>query len=428
MNLSLNTILVGVGLVVLQLLLALPWMASVFLTRPQLQAILRRPFAPWLWQRAGVVLLAAVALTVVFLMFVQDRGSLEVTGRVYAALFQVQLTIDLFLLVLALVLQLWPKGGAIALAAFREGVRQWMFWLLTLLAALAMIVSIFIPYFTFGEDYLMVKQLGYDTIMLAAVLFGTLAASLSISEEIEGRTAITVMSKPVSRRQFMLGKYVGIVLAAVFMFGILGVFFEGVLLVKHWWEKLEPLTQDMTKESLATQARIGVVPTPAWVIETLANWGLPGQATDVLRGIGQWLAHTGDTLPGLVLCFSQVMVLVALAVALATRVPMVVNLVAVLVVYFLAHLTPVLLAIANDSKQAQPNATVPRLLGFVANVFDTLLPDLGSFRMNPALLSDSPPPPVLFTQYVGSVTLYGVVYTAIVLLFGLILFEDRDLA
>ena len=48
--------------------------------------------------------------------------------------------------------------------------------------------------------------------------------------------------------------------------------------------------------------------------------------------------------------------------------------------------------------------------------------------MDPALLSDAPPPPVLFAQYVGAVTLYGVIYTGIVLLFGLILFEDRDLA
>ena len=134
-----------------------------------------------------------------------------------------------------------------------------------------------------------------------------------------------------------------------------------------------------------------------------------------------------DTLPGLVLCFSQVMVLVALAVALATRVPMVVNLTMVLVVYFLAHLTPVLMAVADKASMTQAGP-VPRLLGFVAQVFDTVLPDLGSFRMNPALLSDAPPPPVLFAQYVASVTLYGVVYTAIVLLFGLILFEDRDLA
>jgi hypothetical protein len=129
-----------------------------------------------------------------------------------------------------------------------------------------------------------------------------------------------------------------------------------------------------------------------------------------------------------VLCFSQVLVLVALAVALATRVPMVVNLVTVLVVYFLAHLTPVLVVIANKAQLADSSSPVPRLLGFVAQVFDTVLPDLGLFLFDSALLSDVPPPPGPFARYVASVTLYGVMYTVIVLLFGLILFEDRDLA
>jgi hypothetical protein len=432
MNLSPNTILVGQALMLLQLLAALPWVIVAFFSRSDLEAIRRNPLARWFVQRVAVVLAIAIVAPILLLWFVQDRESLEVAGRLYGAVLQVQITLDLFILVFALVLKVWPKGGAVALAAFREGVRQWMFWLLTSLAAFAMIVSIIIPYYTFGEDYLMVKQLGYDTILLAAVLFGALTASLSISEEIEGRTAITVMSKPVSRRQFMLGKYVGILLAALFMFGMLSVCFEGVLLVKHWWDRLDPITQDVKESSSEggqeEKARIGVVATPAWVIQTLRRWALPSQATDVLRGIGQWVAHSADTLPGLLLCFSQVMVLVALAVALATRLPMVVNLTTVVVVYVVAHLTPVLLAIAAQARATQPTSLVPRLLGFVAQVFDTILPDLGGFRMDPALLSDSPPPPMLFTQYVASVTLYGVIYTAIVLLFGLILFEDKDLA
>ena len=54
-----------------------------------------------------------------------------------------------------------------------------------------------------------------------------LAASMLISEEIEGRTAITLMSKPVSRRQFLLGKFVGLLLAALAMTGILSWFFDG---------------------------------------------------------------------------------------------------------------------------------------------------------------------------------------------------------
>jgi hypothetical protein len=431
MNFSLSTILVGVLLLLVQVLAALPWAVVVFLSRDELLALRRRAANPaarrsllrGLVQRGVIVLAACFVVPVLVQQFVQDQGSLEVLGRIYGAVLQLQLTIDLFILAFYVVLKFFPKAGAVALSSFRGGVREPMFWLLTLLACFFMLVSIILPYYTFGEDYHMVKQLGYDTIMLAAVLFGALAASQSISEEIEGRTAITVMSKPVSRRQFMMGKYAGLLLAALFMFGMLAVAFEGVLMVKHWWEKLEPLTQKLVKESQAEQARIGVVPTPAWVITTLEAWNLPSQASDVLRGLGQWTAHSADTLPALALCFSQVMVLVALAVALATRLPMVVNLVTVLVVYIAAHMTPVLIA-RSESEEGWTR----RLLGFVAQVFNTILPDLRSFTMDPALLGDAPPPPAQFLQYVGSVTLYGVVYTAIVLLFGLILFEDKDLA
>lgn len=425
MNLTLNTILVGFALTLLQFLLAIPWALLSFLSREQLDEVRRKPTAPWLMQRLALGLGLCVAAPVVLLTFVQDRDSLEIVGRVYGAVLQLQLIVNFFIFGFLLMLWVWPKGGAVALAAFREGVREWVFWLIVILAAVAMGFSVFLPYFTFGEDYLMVKQLGYDTIMLAAVVFGTLVASLSITEEIEGRTAITVMSKPITRRQFMLGKFAGIILAALFMFGLLGVYFEGTLVAKHWWDKLDPISQVV--ESETAQPRIGVVATPLWVARTVEGLGLPGQITDVLRGVGQWLAHTLDTLPGLVLCYSQVMVLVGLAVALATRVPLVVNVIAVASVFVLAHLTPVVVYIAGKSQGPQATAG-SQLLGFVAGVFDTVLPDLRSFSMDPALLSDAPPPAMLFAQYVGSVTVYGVIYTAIVLLFGLILFEDRDLA
>lgn len=427
MDFSLSTLLISGGLLLIQAVLALPWIAVAFSPPGDIRLPGGKGWRGMLvGPIGGVTLLVCLVTPVLFFLLVQDKSSLEITGRTYAAFLQIQLTVDLFILLFVVLLQTLPKSSAVALAAFREGIRQWPYWAITITAALLMTISIFVPYFTFGEDYLMVKQLGYDTIMLAAVLFGGLEACMSITEEIEGRSAITVMSKPVSRRQFMLGKYLGIVLACLFMLGLLAVYFEGTLMVKHWFEKLESISEQRKESSV--DPFMGVVHTPAWVNEFLQRWKLPEDLTNFLRGIGQWVAHTLDTLPGLVLCFSQVMVLVALAVALATRLPMVVNLTTVLVVYFLAHLTPVLVSIAGKAKAAQPNSPVPRLLGFVAQVFDTVLPDLGMFRMDPALLSDAPPAATQFAKYVGSVTVYGVIYSAIVLLFGLILFEDRDLA
>lgn len=174
MNLSLSSLLIGTVLMLAQLLLALPWLAMAFLSRDDWQSLRRQPFAPWVVQRLVIALVGCVALPAVFLTFVQDPSSLEIAGRVYAAVLQMQLTVAFFIGLFVLMLWLWPKGGAVAQAAFREGVRQGLFWLLTGLAALLMVVSIFVPYFTFGEDYLMVKQLGYDTIMLFAVLFGAI--------------------------------------------------------------------------------------------------------------------------------------------------------------------------------------------------------------------------------------------------------------
>jgi hypothetical protein len=359
------------------------------------------------------IVIAVVAVFLVPLVFsasVGTGGTLEGLGLLYGVVLQIQLLIDAFILLFAVLLAVWPKGGAIALSAFREGVRQPMFWLLFGVAFLAMSISPLIPYFTFGEDHLVVREIGYDTIMLFAALFGTLAASMSISEEIEGRTAVTLMSKPVSRRHFLIGKFLGIILAAGVLFALLGTYFEGVTLFKHWWDKMDP------------------EPTPAWLTATLQYWSLSSDATDLLRGLGLWTHLTLDIAPGLILGFSQVMVLVAIAVSLATRVPMVVNLLVVVVIFFLAHLAPVLVSIGYAAQKANPGAAVSQILYFMAQLFDLVLPNLESFRLEPALLNETPIAAGDFTKYLASVSLYGVLYTTIVLLFGLILFEDRDLA
>jgi hypothetical protein len=421
MTFSTSMYFVCLLLLLLQLAAALPWVCLVAMKRAELLHTLRnlRSIAShgseWARRLVLRIVIAVVAVFVVPLVVSASAGTggtLEAIGYIYGVVLQIQLLIDAFILIFAVLLSVWPKGGAIALAAFREGVRQPMFWLLFGIAFLAMSISPLVPYFTFGEDHLVVRELGYDTIMLFAAVFGALAASLSISEEIEGRTAVTLMSKPVSRRHFLIGKFLGIVLAAGVLFALLGTYFEGVALFKHWWDKMDP------------------EPTPAWLTATLGKLSLSGDAADLLRGLGLWTHLTLDIAPGLILGFSQMMVLVAIAVSLATRVPMVVNLVVVVVIFFLAHLAPVLVSIGYEAKLTNPTAPVSQILYFMAQLFDLVLPNLESFRLEPALLTDLDMREKAgdFTAYLASVSLYGLLYTTIVLLFGLILFEDRDLA
>ena len=98
-----------------------------------------------------------------------------------------------------------------------------------------------------------------------------------------------------------------------------------------------------------------------------------------------------------------------------------------LVVFFLGHLAPVMHRAAEDWQSQNPNAAV-KLVGFLTQLLETVTPTLEFFNMGPAIIRDAPLSIGPFAMYVGSVFVYALVYTAIALLFGLILFEDRDLA
>jgi ABC-type transport system involved in multi-copper enzyme maturation permease subunit len=402
---SLLTFLVFAAvLVLIQAVVALPW---VFV-------VIRRPFKLWL-QATGLVLAAVVAFRLVGLVFGMTWASeslLEFMGRVYGSVLQLQLLADLFVVVFLVLLKVWPKGAAVALSAFREGIRQPMFWLIMLGAVVFMICVPFLPYFTFGEDHLMVKELGQDIIMFLAGVFGTILASTSISEEIEGRTAVTLMSKPVSRRQFLLGKYVGILLAALVITGLLGWCFDWMMLFTRWYNNVDPVPFDPTMGSFVRSV--------APEMERAA----------FLRGAGWWVIDAAEALPGLVLGFGQVMVLLAVAVCLATRLPVVANVVTCVVVFVVSHLSPILLASAQYRRNAPDEpaggSTMTLMLEFMAKLFDFVLPGLQLFK--PTQITDAPVPLGDMSFYAGQVMLYAMLYTAIVLLFGLVLFEDRDLA
>ncbi len=126
------------------------------------------------------------------------------------------------MLVYFLIYWLFPGVSVIALATAKEAVAQPLYILVILGGAFALLSFIYIPYNTFGEDVKMLKDSGLTTIMVLAILVGLWTASVSVADEIEGKTAVTLLSKPISRRQFMIGKFLGIVWPLFLMFVILG--------------------------------------------------------------------------------------------------------------------------------------------------------------------------------------------------------------
>lgn len=399
----------GAMLTLVQLLAAIPWLVAI--DAENFRGALKRPMTYLVV--AGTLVLGS-AFFAWFISYKGDPTVLEFWGRVFGAVLQLQLAVDIPILAIGLMLKIWPRGGTVALAAFRESYRQPMFWLLFAATVFLLFASMVIPYFTFGDDFKMMKQLGLDMVMLCTVLFCILAASMSVHEEIEGRTAVTLMSKPVTRRQFLLGKYFGILMSGLLMTLLLGVALNVVLAIKPYFDRLEDAV-----DPLVTQLEYAVGP-------FVQNFGLGLEAKAFFRGVGNWLGNVAANSLCIALGFGQVMVLLALAASLATRLPMVVNLVVCLVVFFLGHLSDPLVEVTE--KLRQTGGIASNLANFLAQLVDKIVPSLSFFSNAPVVIRETILDPGRFALYVGSVLGYAALYTTIALLIGLILFEDRDLA
>ena len=101
----------------------------------------------------------------------------------------------------------------IATNTFMELIRQPIFLLLSTASAAFAVFLASIPYFGFGDDPILVKQSVLAVMLLAGLLGAVLSASNTLAREIRTGTALSVLSKPISRASFLLAKYTGLAAA-----------------------------------------------------------------------------------------------------------------------------------------------------------------------------------------------------------------------
>ncbi len=287
------------------------------------------------------------------------------------------------------------RAGIIARATTKEAIRQPLFVLLLLISATVLVVNTFMPFFTLEDDVKMLKECGLATLLISGALLAVWTAGTSITSEIEGKTAMTLLSKPINRRQFVLGKYIGILQGVLWLIAPLTLLFAFLVYYKVGYDQRE-----MSKEIASMYE---------WV--TTANgFSYPWPNPERLSVVTQ-------VLPGIVLTFFQVSVLAAISVAIATRLPMVVNLVACFAVFVIGNLTPMMV---SQGDRVIKNEAVT----FTARLIATILPSLESFNISAAIATGRTVAP----SYLGYALLYGAAYSAAIVLVAFILFEDRDLA
>lgn len=94
-----------------------------------------------------------------------------------------------------------------------ETVRQSVFGVILAAGAALIVFSPAFAMFTFMDSTKLVQDMGLATILLTGLFLGVHGAATVLSREIQGRTALTVLAKPVSREAFILGKFTGLALA-----------------------------------------------------------------------------------------------------------------------------------------------------------------------------------------------------------------------
>ena len=100
----------------------------------------------------------------------------------------------------------------VALAVFRESVRDRVFYNLVLFAVLLIGASILIGQLTAGQDVKIIKDLGLAATSVFGLFIAIFVGINLVSKEVDRRSVYPLFAKPIRRSEFILGKYAGLLL------------------------------------------------------------------------------------------------------------------------------------------------------------------------------------------------------------------------
>ncbi len=108
---------------------------------------------------------------------------------------------------------MFQRFFSLASNTFVETLRQPIYGVILLTTAVLLVLNVSLAAFTLDDDDKLLLDLGLSTLMLSGLFLSAFSAAGTLSREIENKTVLTVISKPISRPVFILGKFVGLIAA-----------------------------------------------------------------------------------------------------------------------------------------------------------------------------------------------------------------------
>jgi ABC-2 type transport system permease protein len=102
------------------------------------------------------------------------------------------------------------KLFALTKNTFVETIRQPIYAIIIATAIFLFFLSPSLTMYTLNEDNKLLREICLSTLFLSSLFIAIFAASGTVAQEIENKTIVTVLSKPVQRPIFILAKFMGV--------------------------------------------------------------------------------------------------------------------------------------------------------------------------------------------------------------------------
>jgi ABC-type transport system involved in multi-copper enzyme maturation permease subunit len=261
---------------------------------------------------------------------------------------------------------------AVAVNVFRESVRDRVLYNLVFFAVLLISSSYLLGQLTAGQDVKIIKDLGLAATSLFGVFIAVFIGIGLVAKEVERRSIYALIVKPVSRTQFIIGKYLGLVLTLAVNVAVMALAIYVVLAYMTW--TAAPLTR--------------------------AGWDAPGLDPALLKAI--------------LLIFVQLMIVTAIALFLSTFSSPILSAAITFGLFIVGHFNADL---KNFDKIVESKAAI-----WLARAAYHVVPDLSAFDVKMEVVHGLP----VTAGYIVTTTAYGALYIVGLLLLSVFVFARRD--
>ncbi len=281
-----------------------------------------------------------------------------------------------------------------------EAVRQKVLNVLLLFGLVMIAASSYFSQVAIDQQIKFVKDFGCGAIGLIGVCIAILSVAQLLPQELHNRTIYTILAKPVRRSEFLLGKFVGVVLLLTLSVALMSIAFAAVL----WWQETQGLA--------AVQA--DYVHTP--------GWGKSPELTNMYQhDVAQIVNQVRDPqmVEAILLIFAKLVMAAAMAMLVSTfSTSFIFTVITTCGIYLIGHME----SAARDvwlSHGAQ--ATFGQ--GLFLEMLSLLVPDMNSFTIVDEILDGN----VVPWWHTWNLLGYSAVYTGVLLALSELIFEFREI-